>query len=161
MRTATFVSVALAATVISGMAVACPQGATNGIIAANLSPDRLREGEILHSGFGIWPEVSFAECGVGAAGYGRDIADLSFNISIWSDQLNELVITAEGNCDTVLLVNDPTGQWHFDDDSGGNMQPRIVISNPPRDMTYYDVYVGSYERGEALACSGMITVTGS
>ena len=38
-----------------------------------------------------------------------------------------LEIEVEGQCDTTLLVNTPSTQWYFDDDSRGNLQPLLNI----------------------------------
>ena len=42
--------------------------------------------------------------------------------------------------DTVLLVNDPTGSWHFSDDENGLM-PGIRFANPESGL--YDIWVGT------------------
>src|SRR5438552_1332218 len=36
-----------------------------------------------------------------------------------------LTFTIESEADTILLVNDPSGTWHFDDDSGPGLNGRI------------------------------------
>jgi len=47
---------------------------------------------------------------------------------------------AEG--DTVLLVNDPDGNWLFNDDASG-LNPGIAINNPASGL--YDIWVGTFE----------------
>ena len=53
-----------------------------------------------------------------------------------------LTLSATAGCDTVLLVNDAYGQWHFDDDSGGSLNPSITLPNPGNGI--YDIWVGTY-----------------
>jgi len=52
----------------------------------------------------------------------------------------EFRVTA--GCDTILLINDAGGQWHFDDDSGGNMNPLIRLAAAPAGG--YDIWVGTF-----------------
>lgn len=47
---------------------------------------------------------------------------------------------AQGGCDTVLLINDASGNWYWDDDSGPDAQ--ITLGNPQ--SGYIDVWVGTY-----------------
>jgi hypothetical protein len=46
------------------------------------------------------------------------------------------------NCDTVILVNDATAQWHFNDDADGALTSRVRI--PAAGAGRYDVWVGTY-----------------
>lgn len=50
--------------------------------------------------------------------------------------------------DTTLLINDASGRWHCDDDSGGNLNPMVDIQSPPEGQ--YDIWVGSYRTGEQI-----------
>ena len=59
-----------------------------------------------------------------------------------------LTITVQSGYDTMLLINDPNGQWWFDDDSGGNMNPAITFSTPLNGV--YDIWIGSYDGGRGL-----------
>lgn len=59
-----------------------------------------------------------------------------------------LTITVQSGYDTMLLINDPNGQWWFDDDSGGNMNPSITFSAPISGV--YDIWIGSYDGGRGL-----------
>jgi len=51
-----------------------------------------------------------------------------------------LEIRAEGDCDTVLLVNAANGQWYFNDDTNG-LNPAIRMSGAPSGQ--YDIWVGT------------------
>ncbi|MGY6633707.1 MAG: hypothetical protein ACXIU8_08160 [Alkalilacustris sp.] len=57
---------------------------------------------------------------------------------MWRD----LVIRVEGSCDTVLLVNGPTGEWFFDDDTNG-VDPELLFRTAGEG--FYDIWVGTYE----------------
>lgn len=66
----------------------------------------------------------------------------------------QLQVTA--SCDTVLLVNDWSGRWHFDDDTAGNLNPRVTISGAQDGA--YDIWVGTY--GPA-GCAATLTIQAS
>ena len=46
------------------------------------------------------------------------------------------------NCDTVLLVNDATAQWHYNDDADGALTSRLRLPAAPSGR--YDIWVGTY-----------------
>jgi hypothetical protein len=46
--------------------------------------------------------------------------------------------------DPLLLINAPDGSWHFDDDSGGNLNARYTFTNPLSGQ--YDIWTGAYQR---------------
>ncbi|MEQ8365373.1 MAG: peptidase S1, partial [Roseicyclus sp.] len=50
-------------------------------------------------------------------------------------------LEARSNVDTILLVNSPDGQWHYNDDYRG-FNSAIVFFNPLQGQ--YDVWTGSY-----------------
>lgn len=54
----------------------------------------------------------------------------------------DLTIKAVANEDTTLLVNSPGGRWYCDDDSGGDLDPKVTITNPQSGR--YDIWVGTY-----------------
>jgi hypothetical protein len=57
--------------------------------------------------------------------------------------IRELEIRIDGECDTVLLVNDPSGNWFHDDDSNGSLDGLIRFTTAPSGL--YDVWVGTYD----------------
>lgn len=57
--------------------------------------------------------------------------------------------------DTTLIINDGQGNWHCDDDSGGNTNPMIDLTRPV--SGHYDIWVGSYRAGEQIR--GTLSVT--
>jgi len=54
----------------------------------------------------------------------------------------DLTFRVEASDDTTLLINTPNGRFYCDDDSGGGVNPRVVITNPQDGR--YDVWVGTY-----------------
>lgn len=55
-----------------------------------------------------------------------------------------LIFTVRSAADTTLVVNDASGNWHCDDDGGGNFDPMIRF-NAPR-SGQYDIWIGTYHR---------------
>lgn len=61
-----------------------------------------------------------------------------------------LVISADSQVDTTLVVRTPSGQWLCEDDGGFNgMNPGMRIDNPQAGL--YDIWVGTYGGGTAQA----------
>jgi hypothetical protein len=57
-----------------------------------------------------------------------------------------LIISADSNSDTTLVVNTPDGRWLCDDDSGERgLNPSIRIDRPRSGR--YEIWVGSYRAG--------------
>jgi hypothetical protein len=54
----------------------------------------------------------------------------------------DLTIKAKASEDTTILVNTPSGRWYCDDDSGGDLDPMVTISDP--ESGRYDIWVGTY-----------------
>ena len=83
-------------------------------------------------------------CGTGGHGHVAQAPDFTVYLDA-QDTLGRLELAARGECDTLMLVNDPTQGWHFNDDFDG-LDPRVAFADaaPGR----YDVWVGTY--GNAL-----------
>ncbi|MBY6199900.1 hypothetical protein KUV65_00865 [Maritalea mobilis] len=67
-----------------------------------------------------------------------------------------LTLSVDGTCDAVLLVNDARGQWHYNDDAGGSLDPSITI--PGASNGLYDIWVGTF--GSAT-CPATLTLRAS
>jgi len=52
-----------------------------------------------------------------------------------------LVFTFNSDSDTVLMINGPDGNWYCDDDSDGNLNPRVTFNSPQGGI--YDIFVGT------------------
>lgn len=57
-----------------------------------------------------------------------------------------LIISADSNEDTTLVINGPDGRWYCDDDGGVNgLNPSVRLNNPRSGR--YEIWVGSYRSG--------------
>lgn len=52
-----------------------------------------------------------------------------------------LHIKALSASDTTLVVNDPNGNWFCDDDSGGDLDPKVSFTDPQEGV--YDIWIGT------------------
>jgi len=87
------------------------------------------------SGGGI--EVDVTGCSYGHVSDAPDV-DLYYTTTGGSS----LYIYAEGEGDTMLLVNTPSGDWVCDDDSHDDLDP--ILRFPSAEDGLYDIWVGSY-----------------
>ncbi|WP_438362832.1 hypothetical protein, partial [Nioella halotolerans] len=71
--------------------------------------------------------TNISNCGVGGRGYANEVPHYSFNLSGMEDYGRLEIEVTSASCDTTLLVNTPTTQWYFDDDSRGDLQPLLNI----------------------------------
>jgi hypothetical protein len=62
-----------------------------------------------------------------------------------------LSIGAISNEDTTLIINDPNGNWHCDDDGGEGLNPHLQFDMP--DSGQYDIWIGTYGSNSDLAAS--------
>lgn len=76
-------------------------------------------------------------------GTGNVIESPDFSIQYNKTQQYDLRFFVDGACDTVLLINDANGNWHFDDDSWGDVDPVVTLSNAADG--WIDVWIGTYE----------------
>jgi len=75
---------------------------------------------------------------LGYYGYVAEAPD--FDLRYTSGEYQLTIKVENTNADTLLLVNTPDGQWHFNDDSNG-LDPAITFS-PPQDGLY-DIWIGT------------------
>lgn len=69
-----------------------------------------------------------------------------------------LVISANSDVDTTLVVRTPSGQWLCEDDGGFNgLNPGMRIDNPQAGL--YDIWVGTYNGGTANAVLSISELT--
>jgi hypothetical protein len=103
-------------------------------LAGGFFPDPHRVG--LQSGGPI-----HAAAGVGSSCYGY-ISEAPDYRLYYTPGDYILFISVVSEFDTTLVVNDPAGNWHCDDDSGGNLNPAIEWDSPLGGQ--YDIWVGTY-----------------
>ena len=53
-----------------------------------------------------------------------------------------LYISTESELDGTIAVLAPDGTWHCDDDSAGNLDPGVIIENPPSGE--YAIWAGTF-----------------
>jgi hypothetical protein len=128
----------------SGLDFSMP--ALNGVISlsSGFLPDPRTVNVSARSGVSISSAVSNA--GAGRTGDGRcrghtgAAPDLSVRYT--AGDTFPLVIRAMADYDTTLVVNDPNGSWHCDDDSGQGVQAKLVFRQPVSGR--YDIWFGSF-----------------
>lgn len=76
--------------------------------------------------------------GLGYYGYVANAPDLDLYYEAGGFPLTIKVDNAAG--DTLLLINTPDGQWHFNDDYNG-LDPQITFRNPQSGL--YNIWVGT------------------
>jgi hypothetical protein len=54
-----------------------------------------------------------------------------------------LDISVVSECDSALLINTSSGNWYYDDDDNGNLDPKIVLTRPIDG--YLDLWIGTYD----------------
>jgi hypothetical protein len=87
--------------------------------------------------------AELSACGLPGSGYASATPNFSLFLSGMQDY-GRLEIEVDSSCDTTLLVRDVFGQWHFDDDSGGNLTPTLNLTNMAALNGRVDVWVGTY-----------------
>lgn len=91
-------------------------------------------------------------CGFNNTGYVISRPDFEFQLD-GLEGYNRLNIRVNAGCDTVLLVNDAYGRWHFNDDGGNGLNPSMDIMGAPSGV--YDIWVGTYGTG---TCNATLTL---
>ena len=140
-----FRSLALSAAALFGLsaaAFACPTYTMTGQ-SHNVSGPQLMAGQQWNVVAG--GENNLRNCpqvGINRTGYFISPPDFSFYMSQMNGYDLTTSVQGQGGCDTALLLNDPTTRWHFDDDSGGRLQPRITLPQPANGRL--DAWVGTY-----------------
>ena len=71
-----------------------------------------------------------------------------------SDELRVFFIANTAD-DATLLINLPDGSWVCNDDADGTIDPMVALRNPSQGQ--YDIWVGSYQRGQFI--SGTLSIT--
>lgn len=76
-------------------------------------------------------------------GYGHVVTGPDYHLTLSGTQPGtSIAVRVEAECDTILLANDYTGQWHYDDDSGANwLDPELIV---PAADGIYDFWVGTW-----------------
>ncbi len=70
--------------------------------------------------------------------------DVDLNYAPGQQQQYPLYISAVSNADTTIVINDPQGNWHCNDDLEG-LNPGVVFQRPLHGN--YNIWVGTLDRG--------------
>lgn len=72
-----------------------------------------------------------------------------FELSYSADNAKLLSIYVSGGTDTTLIINDPNGNWHCNDDfnSASGTNPAVEFTEPLSGV--YDIWVGTYSQGNS------------
>ncbi len=143
---------ALALLATSGIAAACPAWENAGVQTGYTTGQDLYSPNSYNVQAG--GNQSLRNCGWNHTGNVISRPDFEFRID-GMEQYGRLEIRAVASCDTVLLVNDAGGQWYFDDDSYGGLNPAVNLYGA-RSGTY-DIWVGTYGNSICNATLSMET----
>lgn len=83
-------------------------------------------------------------CDLGAIGFGRFPAAPDHSFVVADTMAQDLVLAVTSDCDASLLVHTADGQWRFNDDGNGNLDPRLTLAAGPALDGTVDIWVGSF-----------------
>ncbi len=86
--------------------------------------------------------LNLAQCNT-VPGYGYMTAAPTYTVTYDAqDRGLDLDFRVEASCDTLMLINDATAEWHFNDDEDNSLNPRLRLAAARSGV--YDVWVGAY-----------------
>jgi hypothetical protein len=89
-------------------------------------------------------------------GWAGDAPDfeITYTAGSW-DLLRFYFVADSADGDAVMIVNDPSGNWHCSDDSYGTYNPTVDFPFPASGV--YDIWLGSYDAGDLVPGSFFVT----
>jgi len=111
-------------------------------LRSGFTPDPF-EVQVIAGGSNSASDWSGGQC----AGFVADAPDVRINFT--GGSFPELYFSAGSNSDTTLVINDPNGNWHCDDDSGNEGLNPLLRMAPLTGQ--YDIWVGTYGSSTANA----------
>jgi hypothetical protein len=84
---------------------------------------------------------SMTSCGFVEEGFVTSSPDFTFDLNGMGPYWLDISVTSA--CDAMLLVNDAAANWYYDDDSNGNLDPRLSLVAPGDG--YLDIWVGTFD----------------
>ncbi|MEJ6391848.1 hypothetical protein V8J82_01190 [Gymnodinialimonas sp. 2305UL16-5] len=130
---------ALALCAMGGAAYACPNFALS---QGGLNYDGSQLFQPINLGVQAGGNFTLDQCGLGVLGFGQFRAAPDFTLNLSNMAGRELELSVGSSCDPALLVNDATGQWHFNDDDIG-LNPGLRLGGPDV-QGRVDVWVGTF-----------------
>jgi hypothetical protein len=137
MNTLPRVAALMLACTLPGAALACPDVSQSGYGLSYTSDEAYSpraHGVVAGGGSDL------QSCGGGLFGHVAVAPDFELTFTA-NGAGRALEFRVEGECDTILLVNDATGQWHYNDDDA-DLNPRIRIAAASEGL--YDIWVGTF-----------------
>lgn len=135
-----FMVAGFSAFLLAGIANACPDASLVGAETATFTSDDIWEEQTVSVTAG--GDIDLALC-EDLPGVGNVIKKPDFTFQYERTRPFNVRFRIDAFCDTILLVNDADGVWHWDDDSGDGEDPVITLSNASDGII--DVWVGTYE----------------
>lgn len=130
----------LALTLAAGAAHACPDWSGQGAQLSFGASDLVLGQTVPIVAGG---NVDLSQCNIPGGANGFVITNPDFDLSFTDNPDGmAMIASVQGECDTVLLINDANGTWYFNDDANESLQPMIIIGNAPAGA--YDIWVGTY-----------------
>lgn len=122
-------------------AQACPDYTATPNTVLDLSAAQLAQPHVIPMVAG--GNVDLGNCG-NLPGYGHVVTGPDYHLTLSGTQPGtSLAVRVEAQCDTILLANDFTGQWYYDDDSGATwFDPELIL---PAADGVYDFWVGTWD----------------
>lgn len=104
---------------------------------------RVSPGQVQTASIAAGGNINAAVLGGNCRGYIASAPDFVVNFETLAGIL-PLSFTNTSNGDTTLVIYDPAGTWLCDDDSAGNLNPRVTVRRPVTGR--YAVWVGTYSQ---------------
>ena len=138
--------VVIALSFFAGSVQACPDFSQGGTSLSYTSDDLYTsKSHKVTAGGG----TDLAECS-DLPGYGFVMESPDFTLSFSGNSSGRaLEFRLDTECDSILLVNDANGKWHYDDDSNGSLDAKIRLNKAANGS--YDVWVGTRYSGTCSA----------
>jgi len=142
-RQTSMISLALFFSLLGSSAWSCPDPSKYGETYTFTGGELFSPAEISVMAGG---ENSIQTCGkrlkiIGEKGFFTTPPDFTIQLSEVGNY--KLAISVKSECDSALLVNTPDEIWFYDDDSYGDLDPKLSLTNVPDG--YLDIWVGTYD----------------
>lgn len=130
---------------LAGAAAACPNyelGAGEAYDASGRQLYEQRRFSVIAGGDNYIWDCKYIRPGTDqGAGYFPSAPDFRFFLSDMGPY--KLEISVISDCDAALLINTASGNWYYDDDDNGNLDPKIVLTRPANGQI--DIWIGTYD----------------
>lgn len=145
-RIVSFAAAAIAASLATTAAEACPDWRQNGSVG-RFSGDDLYSPRQFRITAGGPSQLSRCKSIYGSLrsdrGEGFFTVAPDFTLETPGMQGYRLVISVVSRCDSALLINTPAGNWYYDDDDNGNLDAKIELTSPSSGIL--DIWVGTHD----------------